>query len=299
MMDIIDIHAHTNFAAYDHDRDDVILRAKESGVSMINIGTQYDTSKKAVEMAGMYDTCYAIIGLHPIHTTSTHHDEDELGPNFAKARLPVGTASLDKPGKEGFTSRGEIFDAEKYKELAQSSDRVVGIGECGFDYYRNDHDTKQVQETAFRAQIQLAIELNLPLMLHVRPSQGTHDAYMDVLDVLREYKETAGDTLRGDVHFFAGTADIAQQFMDIGFDISFTGVITFAKQYEELIQYVPLDRIHAETDCPYVSPAPHRGQRNEPVYVLEVIKKIAEIKQLPIEEVQTVLLQNAKRLFGV
>ncbi len=281
-MKNIDIHAHTNFAAYDHDRDDVILRAKESGVSMINIGTQYDTSKKAVEMAGVYDTCYAIIGLHPIHTTATHHDEDELG-----------------EGNKSFSSRGEIFDAEKYRDLAKSSDRVVGIGECGFDYYRNDHDTKQVQETAFRAQIELAIELNLPLMLHVRPSQGTYDAYVDVLDVLREYKETAGDTLRGDVHFFAGTADIAQQFMDIGFDISFTGVITFAKQYEELIQYVPLNRIHAETDCPYVSPSPHRGQRNEPVYVLEVIKKIAEIKQLPIEEVQTVLLQNAKRFFGI
>ncbi|MCF7831695.1 MAG: TatD family hydrolase [Candidatus Pacebacteria bacterium] len=279
-MKNIDIHAHTNFAAYDNDRDDVILRAKDSGVSMINIGTQYDTSKKAVEMAGMYDTCYAIIGLHPIHTTATHHDEDELG-----------------EGNKSFSSRGEIFDTEKYKELAKSSDRIVGIGECGFDYYRNDHDTKQVQEIAFRAQIELAIELNLPLMLHVRPSQGTYDAYMDVLNILREYKETAGDTLRGDVHFFAGTADIAQQFMDIGFDMSFTGVITFAKQYEELIQYVPLDRIHAETDCPYVSPAPHRGQRNEPVYVLEVIKKIAEIKQLPIEEVQTVLLQNAKRLF--
>jgi TatD DNase family protein len=291
-MHSIDIHAHTNFAAYDADRDEVIARAKESGVSMINIGTQYDTSKKAVEMADAYDTCYAIIGLHPIHTTATHHGEDELGPNFAKA-------SLDKPGKEGFTSRGEIFDAEKYRELAKSSNRVVGIGECGFDYYRNDPDTKQVQEIAFRAQIELAIELDLPLMLHVRPSQGTYDAYLDVLDVLREYKETAGDALRGDVHFFAGTTDIAQQFMDIGFDISFTGVITFAKQYQELIQYVPLDRIHAETDCPYVSPVPHRGQRNEPVYVLEVIKKIAEIKQLPIASVQETLMQNAKRLFGV
>ncbi|MBP6925848.1 MAG: TatD family hydrolase [Candidatus Pacebacteria bacterium] len=281
-MNTIDIHAHTNFAAYDSDRDEVIARAKESGVAMINIGTQYDTSKKSVEMSYQYDTCYAIIGLHPIHTTVTHHDQDELG-----------------EGNKEFSSCGEIFDAGKYRELAQSSDRVVGIGECGFDYYRNDHDTKQIQEIAFRDQIQLAIELDLPLMLHVRPSQGTYDAYMDVLDVLSEYKKTVGEKLRGDVHFFAGTIDIAQQFMDLGFDISFTGVITFAKPYEELVRFVPLDRIHGETDCPYVSPAPHRGQRNEPLYVLEVVKKIAEIKGENLETVQNALMQNAKRLFGI
>jgi TatD DNase family protein len=249
---------------------------------MINIGTQYDTSKKAVEMAHTYDTCYAIIGLHPIHTTATHHDQDELG-----------------EGNKGFSSRGEIFDAEKYRQLAQACTKVVGIGECGFDYYRNDHDTKQIQEIAFRAQIELAIELDLPLMLHVRPSQGTYDAYLDVIDVLSEYKKTAGEKLRGDVHFFAGTTDIAQQFLDLGFDISFTGVITFAKDYEELVRFVPLDRIHGETDCPYVSPTPHRGQRNEPVYVLEVVKKIAEIKGESLETVQNALVQNAKRLFGI
>jgi len=281
-MKYIDIHAHTNFAAYDTDRDEVISRAKESGVFIINIGTQYDTSKKAVEMANTYDTCYAIIGLHPIHTTATHHDEDELG-----------------QGNKGFSSRGEIFDVEKYRSLAESSVRVVGIGECGFDYYRNDHDTKQIQETAFRAQIELAIALNLPLMLHVRPSLGTYDAYKDVLEILHEYKGSAGDILRGDVHFFAGTPDIAKQFMDIGFDISFTGVITFAKPYEELIRSVPIERLHVETDCPYVAPIPHRGQRNEPVYVLEMVKKIAEIKQLSIESVQESLIQNAKRLFNV
>lgn len=279
---IIDTHSHTNFAAYDIDRDEVILRAKESGVSMINIGTQYDTSKKAVEMTGTYDTCYAIVGLHPIHTTATYHDEDELG-----------------QGNKSFSSRGEIFDAEKYKELAQFSDRVVGIGECGFDYYRNDHDTKQIQERAFRAQIELAIELSLPLMLHVRPSQGTYDAYMDVLDVLSEYKETAGEKLRGNVHFFAGTTDIAQQFLDLGFDISFTGVITFAKDYEELVRCVPLDRLHAETDAPYVTPAPHRGQRNEPVYVIEVVKKIAEIKKISFDTVAQQLQKNAHRLWGI
>ena len=281
-MEYIDIHSHVNFAAYDTDRGGVINRAKESGVAMINVGTQFDTSKYGVELAGRNDNCYAIIGLHPIHTTATYHDEQELG-----------------EGNKEFTSRGEVFDIEKYRELSKVSDRIVGIGECGLDYYRNDVDTKSAQETAFRSQIELALELGLPLMLHVRPSENSMDAYEDVLEILREYKTEAGDKLRGDAHFFTGTTDIAQQFLDIGFDLSFTGVITFAKDYEELVRFVPLDRIHAETDCPYVTPAPHRGQRNEPVYVIEMVKKIAEIKGESLETVQNALKANAQRLFGI
>lgn len=279
-MNYIDIHSHTNFAAYNDDRDEVITRAKNEGVAMITVGTQFDTSEQGVAMANKYDHCYAIIGLHPIHTTKFYHDEQELG-----------------EGNKEFTSRGEIFDVEKYRELAKTSNKIVGVGECGLDYYRNDADTRTAQETAFRAQIELALELDLPLMLHVRPSEHSMDAYEDVLAILREYKEQAGDTLRGDAHFFAGTIDIAQQFLDLGFDLSFTGVITFAKDYEELVRFVPLDRIHAETDCPYVTPTPHRGHRNEPSYVIEVVKKIAEIKGEPRETVEKALRANAERLF--
>ena len=281
-MKYIDIHSHTNFAAYDEDRDEVIARAKNESVAMITIGTQFDTSEQGVAMANKYNHCYAIIGLHPIHTTKYYHDEQELG-----------------EGNKEFTSRGEFFDIEKYKELSKTSEKIVGVGECGLDYYRNDSDTRESQEIAFRSQIELALDLDLPLMLHVRPSENSMDAYEDVLEILSEYKKEAGDKLRGDTHFFAGTTEVAQQFLDLGFDMSFTGVITFAKDYEDIVRFVPLDRMHAETDCPYVTPAPHRGHRNEPSYVIEVVKKIAELKVESIETVETALRANAQRLFGI
>lgn len=279
-MKYIDTHAHMNFAVYHDDITDVIERTIQDKVMVINIGTQQDTSKRAVELANEYSHLYAIIGLHPIHTTASFHDSDELG----------------SEGKE-FTSRGEIFNSNFYRELAQFSDKVVGIGECGLDYYRNTPKTKQIQEQAFRAQIELALELDLPLMLHVRPSEGSMDAYHDVLKILEEYKDRGN--LRGQTHFFAGTAIIAQKFIDLGFYISFTGVITFAKIYEELVAAVPLDRILSETDAPYVSPAPFRGQRNEPSHVREVVKKIAEIKKFTIEEVSVQIMKNAKRLYSL
>jgi len=130
-------------------------------------------------------------------------------------------------------------------------------------------------------------------MLHVRNGKAGENAYADVLEMLK------GRNVKGNVHFFAGGIPDARAFLDIGFTLSFTGVITFAKQYEELVSFVPLDRMHAETDAPYVSPAPHRGKRNEPAFVIEVVKKIAEIKGLSIEEVSQVLYQNAKKLFAI
>lgn len=281
-MKYIDIHSHTNFISYDEDRDKVIKRAQDESVVMITVGTQFDTSVQAVAIANKYDHCHAIIGLHPIHTTKYYHDEEELG-----------------LGNKEFTSRGEIFEIDQYRELAKTSNKIVGVGECGLDYYRNDRDTKAVQEIAFREQIKLALELDLPLMLHVRPSENSMDAYKDVLVILSEYKKEVGKKLRGDVHFFAGTIDIAQQFLDLDFDISFTGVITFAKDYEELVRFVPLDRIHAETDAPYVTPVPHRGTRNEPSYVIEIVKKIAQIKNEPLETVERALRLNANRLFSI
>ena len=279
-MKYIDTHAHMNFAVYQQDEAEVIKRTKDDMVTVINIGTQQDTSKKAVTLAQEHEHLYAIIGLHPIHTNASFHDSDELG----------------SEGKE-FTSRGEIFDSNFYRELAQSSDKVVGIGECGLDYYRNTPETKQIQEQAFRAQIELALELDLPLMLHVRPSEGSMDAYHDVLEILEEYKDRGN--LRGQTHFFAGTAVIAQKFIDLGFYISFTGVITFAKIYEELVAAVPLDRILSETDAPYVSPAPFRGQRNEPSHVREVVKKIAEIKNFDEITVREHIIKNAQELYNL
>ncbi len=267
----IDNHAHLNFTAFDADYKEVIGRAHEAGVAIINVGTQKDTSKRAIDIAHEYgEGVYAIIGLHPVHTSKSFHDEKELG-----------------EGGKAFTSRGEEFNYEYYKELAKDP-KVVGIGECGLDYFRLDSDTKEIQKKVFEEQIRLSMEIGKPLMLHIR------EAYEDAIEILKKYPG-----VRGNVHFFAGTKEIAQQFLDLGFTLSFTGVITFAKEYEELVKLIPLDRMLSETDCPYVSPAPYRGKRNEPAYVVEVVKKIAEIKGLSVEEVSRELLQNSKRLFNI
>ena len=278
----IDTHAHVNINAFAEDREEVILRTREAGVAHINIGTQYDTSVKAVELAEQHeDGVYAIVGLHPVHTNASYHDEQELGENM-----------------KGFTSRGEVFDMEKYRKLAESG-KVVGIGECGFDYYRLEADTKAKREEAFIAQIELANELKLPLMIHTRDAKGnessaasSNNVYDDTYAVLRQYAKVPGN-----VHFYAGTWEQAKKFFDIGFTVSFTGVITFAESYHEVVRNAPLQMIHAETDCPYVAPKPYRGKRNEPMFVPEVYKKIAEIRGEDEEMVRQQLMENARRLY--
>ncbi len=278
----IDIHAHTNFAGFDADRKEVVERALSAGVWMINIGTQQDTSRKAVEMTREFpEGVYAIIGLHPVHANASYHDSDELG-------------SEDK----GFTSRGEVFDIDFYRALAKEGGaKVVGIGECGLDYYHAPTPQQHArQKAAFIAQIELALELDLPLMLHIRSGEGGN-AYRDVLDILKPYKEQHGDRLRGDTHFFAGSVEDAREFLALGFHLSFTGVVTFAKQYKELVEAVPLDRIMSETDCPYVAPVPERGKRNEPSFVVHIANKILDIKGVEVVEGRRQLVENAFRLF--
>lgn len=287
MPKYIDIHAHINFKAFDESRDAIISRALDNNTWVINIGTQYDTSKKAVEMTNDYkDGIYSTIGLHPIHTGASYHDESELGEN----------------GKE-FTSRGEIFDKEKYKELSKQG-KVVGVGECGLDYYHMEPESVEKQKIAFISQIELANELNIPLMLHIRNSVENlnTNAYQDVLDILKKYSK-----VKGVIHFFAGTLEDAKSFIDFGFYISFAGVITYPPRknsprpinYEEIIKELPLDKIMADTDSPYVAPVPHRGTSNEPLYVADIVKKISEIKGLPLEEVASQIVLNAKKLFNI
>ena len=265
-----DAHTHANFAAYGEDRDAVIERARDASVAMNVVGTQFDTSRSAVELAKKYDDVYATIGLHPIHTAKSYHDEKEIG----------------EGGKE-FTSRGEIFDKERYRSLAKN-EKVIAIGECGLDYYRIDESTKEVQMRAFIEQIELAGEIKKPLMLHIR------NAYADALEVLRAH---AG--VRGDVHFFAGDWEVAKKFLELGFTLSFTGVITFARDYDEVIRNTPLDMLLSETDAPYVTPVPYRGKRNEPSYVPLVVQKIAEIRGEDTERVAAALMENARRVFGI
>lgn len=182
----------------------------------------------------------------------------------------------------------ENFDYEFFKELALKP-KVVAIGECGLDYFHlKDEKGKDKQKQIFIEQIRLAKEVGKPLMLHIR------DAYEDVLEIL--HQEQAGPA---HAHFFAGSWEVAQKFLDRGDTLSFTGVITFANSYDEVIKNAPLDRIMAETDAPFVAPVPHRGKRNEPAYVTEVYQKMAELKGLSLGEVRGVLVANARRVFDL
>ncbi len=278
-MKYFDAHTHTNFVAYDADRDEVMKRAHERGVGMNIVGTQYDTSLAAVELARQYEHAWATIGLHPIHTSKSHHDEKELG-----------------EGNKEFTSRGEVFDMQKYLTLG-ADPKVIAVGECGLDYYRLEGDTKQKQQDAFVQQIELANALNKPLMLHIRSAPkgaGDGEAYRDALALVQSHAK-----VRGDVHFFAGDWEIARSWLDVGFTLSFTGVLTFTHDYDEVVRNTPLDMILSETDAPYITPTPHRGTRNEPAYVTEVVKAIARIKEVEEEETAAQLIATARRVFGI
>ena len=265
-----DAHTHPQFVAYDDDREEVIKRALEAGVGMNVVGTQKDTSAAAVALAEAHDGVWASIGLHPIHTAKSYHDTKELG----------------EGGKE-FTSRGEQFDIDFYRKLGQS-EKVIAIGECGLDYYRVDESTKDVQNEAFIDQIELANELGKPLMLHIR------NAYEDAIGLLKKHAK-----VQGDVHFFAGDWNIAKQFLDLGFTLSFTGVITFTHDYDEVVKNAPLDMILSETDAPYITPVPFRGRRNESMHIPLVVERIAQIRGEDSGKVREQLYENARRLFGI
>jgi len=186
------------------------------------------------------------------------------------------------------------FDESVFARLADDSN-VVAIGECGLDYFREQGtEIREQQEKLFRAHIKFAKARNLPLMIHGRPSKGTMDAYEDILAVLADYPG-----IRGNVHFFAGTVDIARRFLDIGFSLSFDGPITFTDEYDDVIKMVPGDMLMAETDAPFAAPAPYRGKRNEPTYVTFVADRLAEVRGEEKEAFRSRLVQNAVRIFGL
>jgi len=301
---LIDIHTHVNFNAFKEDSDDVICRALDNGVWMILVGSQIDTSRRAVEFAEKYpEGVHAAVGLHPIHLSAHYWDQEELG-----APMKV----------ESFKSRQEQFDYSLYKQLAENP-KVVAIGECGLDYYRVDSNkapetgslgisdhvfARAIQQETLRAQIRLAREVKKPLMIHCRPETLDKDhpiaensnAYEDCL---RIFKEEKADEVGGNMHFFAGDWKAAEKFLNFGFYLSFTGVITFVHNYDKVIKNMPLERLMIETDAPYVAPVPYRGKRNEPLYVGEIAKRIAEIRGMDFNEVVEQTTRNAIRLFNL
>lgn len=255
MLKFFDVHTHTQFPQYNEDRDLVISRSLDAGVGMIQVGTDFLSSKKAIELAEKYkEGVYASVGLHPN--------------DVAK----------------------EKFNYEEYKNLALSSKKVVAIGECGLDYYRvRGKEERDKQKEVFKKHIELAQEIRKPLMIHCR------EAFSDLIEILsgRLYAKP------GVIHFFSGNIYDAQKLLDIGFSFSFGGVVTFTRDYDEQIRFIPLNKILLETDAPYVAPVPYRGKRNEPSYVIEVAKKIAEIKGATIAGVAQMTTQNTFQLFMI
>lgn len=277
-MRFIDCHTHAHFSAFDKDSKEVIDRALANNVWLINVGTQKDTSRRAVEVAREYkEGVYATVGLHPTHTARSYHDAQELGGGEAA---------------KAFTSRGEEFDYGYYLELAKDP-KVVGIGECGLDYYRLDIDTAERQKKVFLEHVRIAEEVKKPLMIHCRPSKGTDNAYEDILSLVLSYKLSVLPV----IHFYVGSLAITKKLVEAGFYFTFGGVITFARDYDESIKYIPMDRILSETDAPYVAPEPYRGKRNEPLYVVEVVKKLAELKGVSLEAMRDQIFENAKKAF--
>jgi TatD DNase family protein len=277
---LIDSHSHLQFSAFDKDRQEVIGRMREKNISTIIIGGNLKESQEAIALAEK-ENFFASIGLHPIHVEEINDNSQGIVP-------------------------AEGFDMEKFSQLLKNP-CVVGIGECGLDYFHvQDESKKKEQKEIFQKQIKLAKDFKKPLILHIRDSVKESappavsvraGAYQDVLDIL-EKNNYQGEKV-GVVHFFSADWTIAKKFLDLGFYLSFTGVITFTHQYDEVIKNTPIERLLVETDSPYVAPEPFRGKRCESIYVEYVAKRLAELKDIPLEEVAEITTKNCMELFSL
>lgn len=282
---LFDTHCHVHFNAFKDDMDEVVKAALADDIAMITVGTQKDTSANGLALAERYDRVWASVGLHPSHLLPGHVDEDEVA----------------------FKSRNEEFDPDFYRELLQHP-KVVAVGEMGLDYYHG-HETisleeqKKIQTTAFTAGAELAKSEGLPVIIHCR------DAHDDQIELLTKIygPYVTGDPLRGVIHCFTGTIRDAQRYFDLGFLISFTGIITFPPRKKDVaegkelltdvVRWAPLDKILVETDSPYLSPVPMRGKRCLPQYVRHVAAKVAELKGIDVKEVEEQTTKNVLKLF--
>lgn len=254
-MEFFDSHAHYTDEVYDEDRDDLIKRMYKNDITkIIVVGSNLETSWKAVELANKYDYIYATCGIHPSDIKGINLN-DEL---------------------------------QEIKQLSKNK-KVIAIGEIGLDYHW-DKDNKEEQKNAFRKQIELANELELPIVIHTR------DAYIDTIDIL---ENEINAKKRGVFHCCPLNQELVKSALELGYNISFSGVITFknAKNADDVIKIVPLNKLQIETDAPYLSPEPYRGTRNYSENVKLVAKKIAEVKEISIEEVAKITYKNTMDMF--
>lgn len=271
---MIDSHCHLNLHKFDNDYDKVIREAIEAGVTtIVNTGTSIPSSRKAIELASKYENLYAIVGIHP-------HHADKLDAEF----------------------EGEIQDdwLEQLEKLAREP-KVIGIGEIGMDYFRyksNGTVEKQLQEDAFRRQIELSITLQLPLQIHTRL------AWDDTLKIIHDYATKLQDP-PGMFHCFSGSIEFTKKVLEAGFYLGFDGNITYEglppgedTRLDALVKYAPLERIITETDSPFLSPQSLRGKTNTPKNVIIVGEAIASFKNTSFEAVNKAVTDNFRHVFG-
>ena len=252
---IFDSHAHYDSSQFDEDRHELLSSMQENGVgTIVNSGADWDSVTEVVELAKQYSFIYAAVGLHP----------DEVG----------------DLNEERFA----------YMKSQCQKEKVVAVGEIGLDYYW-DNEEHDVQKKWFIRQLELARELDLPVIIHSR------DAAEDTLKIVKEY----GQGLRGVIHCFSYSKELAREYVKMGFHIGVGGVVTFnnGKKLKEIVEEIPLERILLETDCPYLAPVPFRGKRNSSLYIPYIVEEIANIKGIPYEEVVAQREQNGKMLFGI
>ncbi len=252
---LFDTHAHLDDRAFDEDRQTLLADLPAQGLTLVmNPGCSLESSRNASALAERYDYIYAAVGSHPDAA-----DEVDEG----------------------------VLDA--YREMCRKNSKIKAIGEIGLDYHYEDIP-RQLQIKAFRAQMELAQELNLPVIIHDR------EAHEDSLQVLRDFPDVTGV-----FHCYSGSAEMARQLVDRGWYIGFTGVLTFknARKAVEVAASIPLERVVLETDCPYMSPEPFRGKRNDPGKIYRMAEKLAEIRGLSLEEIQKITVENGKRLYRI
>lgn len=258
---IIDTHAHLMFKDFGTDKEikEVIERAFGNGVEkIINVGCSLESSEQAVLMAEKYDNLYATVGLHPYD-------------------------SLDANEKL----------MKKWEQMILSNKKIVAVGECGLDYFKA-RISKEIQKNAFLLQLRLAQKTGLPVIIHNRNADD------DCLEILKEFDGSNGNPrVKAVFHCFGSDIRFARKIWQDGYFTSFTGIITYLKteNLREVVEEVPSDMFMVETDCPYLAPQKYRGKRNEPSYVVEVAKKIAEIKEISAEEVERISTQNVEKFF--
>lgn len=253
---LIDSHVHLDDRRYNKDRDRIIKGLEADGVELIiNIGADLQTSIASVSLAEKYDNVYAAVGVHPHSAKEVDESTIEILKTFA--------------------------DREK----------VLAIGEIGLDFHY-DHSPRDVQRKWFRRQLELAKEVNLPVVIHSR------EADQEVFDIMKEAQD---GSLRGVLHCYSGSVEMAREYIKLGFYLSLAGPVTFnnARILKEVAKEVPLDRLLIETDSPYLTPTPNRGKRNEPAYVRYVAAEIAELKGIPYDELIKATNKNTKELFKI